>query len=158
MSEQPTIATIITLEQAIQRLIHDLRVPERLRTALAIYQDLGADLSDFEIGMPRAQQTEATCLPKTIGSSLAVGCQDRNSRNAPCEYREYRCILNCGDAAVGQGIIIVLWHNKESLDWSVKINGLRHEHVTSEVVEALVECAVIAAQMSLTRALAQRPQ
>jgi len=155
MSEQPTIATIITLEQAIQRLIHDLRVPERLRTALAIYQDVGTDLSDFEIGIPLAQRTEATCLPKTIGSSFAGGCQQCSSRNAT---HEYRYILNCEDGVVGQGINIFLWRNEESLDWSIKINGLFHEHVTSDVMEALVECALILAQMSSTKALAQRPQ
>jgi hypothetical protein len=155
MSEQRSIATIITLEQAIQRLIHDLRVPERLRTALAIYQDVGIDLSDFEIGMPRAEQTEPTCLPKTIRSSLAGVCQQCTSRNAT---HECRYILNCGDGVVGQGINIFLWRNEESLDWSIKINGLCHEHVTSDVMEALVECALVVAQMSSTKALAQRPQ
>jgi hypothetical protein len=35
-------------------------------------------------------------------------------------------------------------------DWSVVINGQRHEHVTTEVVEALVECELIVAETSLT--------
>jgi hypothetical protein len=48
-------------------------------------------------------------------------------------------------------IKIDLWHNYEALDWSIEINGLRHEHVTSEVIETLVECALIVAERSLTR-------
>jgi len=55
-------------------------------------------------------------------------------------------------------IKICLWHNDELLDWSIEIDGQRHEHVTSEVMEALVECALIVAQMSLTRPVASRPQ
>jgi hypothetical protein len=51
-----------------------------------------------------------------------------------------------------QQIRINLWHNDEAQDWSIEINGLCHEHVTSEIVEALVECALIVAEKSLTRA------
>ena len=47
-------------------------------------------------------------------------------------------------------IKIDLWHNDEALDWSIEINGLRNEHVTSEIIEALVECALIVAERSLT--------
>jgi hypothetical protein len=50
---------------------------------------------------------------------------------------------------------IDLSHNYEAQDWSVEINGLRHEHVTSEVVEALVESALIVAETSLTNPLTQ---
>jgi hypothetical protein len=53
-----------------------------------------------------------------------------------------------------QRIKIDLWHNNEMLDWSIEINGLRHEHVTSEIMETLVECAVIVAEKLLTRAAA----
>jgi hypothetical protein len=49
-----------------------------------------------------------------------------------------------------QRIEIDLWHNNEMRDWSIEINGLRHEHVTSEIVETLVECAMIVAEKSLT--------
>jgi hypothetical protein len=45
---------------------------------------------------------------------------------------------------------IDLWHNEEAFDWSIEINGMRHEHVTSEILEALVECALIVAETSLT--------
>jgi hypothetical protein len=50
-------------------------------------------------------------------------------------------------------IKIDLWHNDEAQDWSIEINGLRHEHVTSEIMETLVECALIVAEKSLTRAV-----
>jgi hypothetical protein len=52
-----------------------------------------------------------------------------------------------------QQIKIDLWHNDEALDWSIEIDGLRHEHVTSEVMETLVECALIVAEKSLTDAV-----
>ena len=155
MTEQLTITPIVTLEQAIQRLIHDLRIPEELRTALEVYQGLESDLNDLEMCMLPAEQTKSTQLLKTIRSSFVSVGQNCNSRSAA---HEYRYSLNCGDAVVGQEINICLWRNEESLDWSIKINGLRHEHVTSEVMEALVECALIVAQTSLTKAMAQRPQ
>jgi hypothetical protein len=120
MTEQRTTVRIIALEQAIQTVVHDLRVPEKLRTALAVYQDVSNDPNYHEIDTPRTEQTEPACL--------------------------------------GKPIHLILWHNNESLDWSIEIDGQRHEHVTSEVMEALVECALIVAQMSLTRASAQRPQ
>jgi hypothetical protein len=50
---------------------------------------------------------------------------------------------------------IDLSHNYEAQDWSVEINGLRHEHVTSEVLEALVESALIVAETSLINPLTQ---
>jgi hypothetical protein len=53
-----------------------------------------------------------------------------------------------------QQIKIDLWHNDEMLDWSIEINGLRHEHVTSDIIETVVECAVIVAEKSLTRGVA----
>ena len=47
---------------------------------------------------------------------------------------------------------IDLSHNYEAQDWSVEINGLRHEHITSEIMEDLVECALIVAERTLTEA------
>ena len=49
-------------------------------------------------------------------------------------------------------IKIQMWSNLEASDWSIEINGLRHEHVTSEILEDLVECAIIVAERSLTEA------
>jgi hypothetical protein len=33
--------------------------------------------------------------------------------------------------------------NDDAEDWSTETNGLRHDHVTSEIMEYLVECALI---------------
>jgi hypothetical protein len=51
-----------------------------------------------------------------------------------------------------QEINIKMWRNDEAQDWSIEINGLRHEHVTSEIMEDLVECALIVAEKTLTEA------
>ena len=52
-----------------------------------------------------------------------------------------------------QQVKINLWHNDEAMDWSIEVNGLRNEHVTSEIIESLVECALIVAEKSLTSAV-----
>jgi hypothetical protein len=57
-----------------------------------------------------------------------------------------------------QEIKIKLWHNEEAQDWSIEINGLRHEHVTTEIMEDLVECAQIVAEKSLMEASTRLPQ
>jgi hypothetical protein len=119
MSEQRTIVRIMALEHAIRTVMHDLRVPEKLRAALAVDQDV-SDANNHEIDTLWTEQTEPACLVKAIP--------------------------------------LILSYNAESLDWSVEIDDQRHEHVTSKVLEALVECAVIVAQMSLIKAFAQRPQ
>ena len=61
-------------------------------------------------------------------------------------------ILDCGVYCPMKQINIDLWRNDESQDWSIEINGLRHEHVTSEIMEDLVECALIVAERTLTEA------
>jgi hypothetical protein len=63
--------------------------------------------------------------------------------------REPDSLLPCGLNRMQQ-IKITLWHHHEMRDWSVEIDGRRHEHVTSELVEALVECQLIVAERSLT--------
>jgi hypothetical protein len=47
-------------------------------------------------------------------------------------------------------ITVKLWHN-DSDDWSIEINGLCHEHVTSAIIESLVECELIVAETSLAK-------
>jgi hypothetical protein len=84
-------------------------------------------LQDQGIGMLRAEQTDPTCLSKAIRSSIAE--RHCNSRNARHEDLDCECTL------IAREIKISLWHNDESLDWSVEINGHLHEHVTSEVME-----------------------
>jgi chromosome segregation ATPase len=101
MTTYSTIVLPDSVEHAIQTLIQDTRLPNNLRTALALY---------------------------------------RNKRTDVCTIGE-------------KEIEISMWINDGSLDWSVEINGCRHEHVTSGVMEALIEGAVIAAEASLTRAV-----
>jgi hypothetical protein len=45
---------------------------------------------------------------------------------------------------------IKICRNEEAGDWSIVINGLRYEHVSRQILEDLVECAVIVAENSLT--------
>jgi hypothetical protein len=57
-------------------------------------------------------------------------------------------LLGCKTKNV-QKIIITLSHNFSVRDWSVEIDGQRYEHVTTEVVEALVECQLIVTETAL---------
>jgi hypothetical protein len=45
-------------------------------------------------------------------------------------------------------ITIRLWRNRAGDDWSLEINGQRYEHVSTEIMENLVECALIVAEGS----------
>jgi hypothetical protein len=150
MTEKRFIVRTMVLERAIRTVIQDPRIPKRLRSALAVYQDQPTVLNNSEIEL-RRWLTERAGLLKAIRPSLVELCQSRNTRSDPHEHGVSR---NSEITAIEREIEIRLWHNDESLDWSVEIDGQRHEHVTSEVMEALVECALIVAQMSLTRALA----
>jgi hypothetical protein len=50
-----------------------------------------------------------------------------------------------------QEINIKLWRNDGAGDWSIEINGLRHEHVCAQEIEDLVEATVsVAEKKSLT--------
>jgi hypothetical protein len=44
---------------------------------------------------------------------------------------------------------IRLWSNDGAEDWSIEINGLRHEHVCAQEMEELVEAAMVVAERSL---------
>jgi len=57
--------------------------------------------------------------------------------------------LSCENMSM-QKLSITLWRNFAMRDWSIEIDGQHHEHVTTEVVEALVECQLIVAETSLT--------
>jgi hypothetical protein len=150
MTEQHTIVRVDALENAIEMVLQDLRVPKRLRTALAAYQNDRAGLNSRGLSLRQGRSSGPS-----NGSGGADVCQCDNSRGSSDEDRT---ILSRVRTTIEQGIEIQMWLNDESLDWSVEINGQRHEHVTSEVMEALVECALIVAQMSLTRALTSAPQ
>ena len=142
------------LEQALQTVIHDLRIDEKLGSASAVCQQEQREVSSVEIGVVRGEQTESARLPKTTRSEFRWACQGNRSENVPEEH----CLMSCECISIEREIRISLWHNDESDDWSININGQHHDHITSEIMEALVECALIVAQTSLTGAFAQRPQ
>jgi hypothetical protein len=49
-----------------------------------------------------------------------------------------------------QEINIKLWRNDGADDWTVELNGRRHEHVCAQEIEDLIEAAVSVAEKSLT--------
>src|SRR5580658_9915728 len=51
-------------------------------------------------------------------------------------------------------IKLKVWLDDRAGDWSIEINGVRHEHVTSEILEDLVEVELIKAQKALSDAAA----
>jgi hypothetical protein len=155
MTEQVSAVRIKILEEVIRTVVHDLRIPKKLRVCLAAYQDQVAHLNEPEIRFPPADQTGPNRLTKTIPPGLSGICQTCAPRRIT---NEDRCILNCEHALIHRQIAISLWYNDESLDWSIEIDGQRHEHVTSDIMEALVECALIVAQIQLTKPYNRRPQ
>jgi hypothetical protein len=54
-----------------------------------------------------------------------------------------------GHTTSPQQLLVILWRNVATQDWSVVINGHRHDHVTTEAMEALVECELIVAETFL---------
>lgn len=48
-----------------------------------------------------------------------------------------------------QEIAVKIWRNEQEKNWTVEINGERHEGVTIEWVHELVYCAVLDAEDSL---------
>lgn len=148
MTEQHTIVRVDALENAIETVLHDLRVPKRLRTALAAYQNERAGLNNRGLRLLPGRSSG----PSKGSGGAADVCQCGNSRGSSDEDRSRV------RTTIEQGIEIQMWRNDESLDWSVEINGQRHEHVTGEVMEALVECAVIVAEASVMKLLVLRPQ
>jgi hypothetical protein len=53
-------------------------------------------------------------------------------------------------------IKIRFWRNAEAQDWSVEINGLRHEHVPFDILEGLVEAALIVGEDQLMELATRR--
>jgi hypothetical protein len=55
-------------------------------------------------------------------------------------------------------ISIKLWRNHLEQDWSAEINGKRYEYVAIELIEELVERALLRAEESLTQLVTRRAQ
>jgi len=53
-------------------------------------------------------------------------------------------------------IKLKVWLDDQAGDWSIEIDGVRHEHVTSEILEDLVEVALIKAQKVLSDAATKK--
>jgi hypothetical protein len=90
---------------------------------------------------------------------ILTGASDiTNERDAIPEGYVWHQFANAVTAMVGMaqkaGIKVILgnklWRNDEPQDWYVEINGLRHEHVSTEILEDLVAAALIVAETWLT--------
>lgn len=150
MTQQRNISCVGDLDKAIEAVVQDLSVPKELRTALAVYQSQQA----------RSKRRGPSLLPGrspglSKGSGIADVCQPAGP---PSGVRDPTTVNSRTRMTMTQGIEIQMWLNDESQDWSVEINGQCHEHVTSEVMEALVECAVIIAEASVLRVRVLLPQ
>jgi len=78
----------MTLEEAVRTVIHDLRVPEKLRTALAVYQEVSNDPNNHEIDTLWTEQTviaglETACLTKAEKSHQAMRSKSQPVRARP---------------------------------------------------------------------------
>jgi hypothetical protein len=151
-TEHNRVAQIGNLEQAIRTVLHDARISNTLRAALEAYQAHLAELNEPDIGTTRSGQTEYTYPPEIICPS--------DPEPYPCNSlsHEGSFLLSCESALIDQGLMLRMEYNKQSFDWSVKINEVRYEGITKEVMEALIECAVIATEMTIMRSPSQRPQ
>lgn len=56
-----------------------------------------------------------------------------------------------------QEINLRLWRNHGQQNWSAETNGKRYESVAIELIEELMERALIAAEQSLIEATSRRP-
>jgi hypothetical protein len=148
MTKQATIVRTDPLEQAIQTVIQDVRVPKDLRTALGVYQNQRAELNNHGTSVVPPKSTR-----QSTAFRLAGGFQPDNSGSCEDAAQDTAVFTD-----LVRGIDIQMWINIESLDWSVEINGYRHEHITIEVMEALIECAVIQTVGSVIRTFSARPQ
>ena len=148
MTKQSTIVRTDPREQAIQTVIRDIRIPKDLRIALGAYQIQRADLNNHGISVVPPKSTGLTTAFRR-----ADGCQPDNLGSCEDATQDTAVFTD-----LVRGIAVQMWINIESLDWSVEINGYRHEHITIEVMEALIECAVIQSVGSVMRTFSVRPQ
>jgi hypothetical protein len=145
MSKQSTIVRTDPLKQAIQTVIQDIRIPKDLRTALGVYQNQRADLNNHGISVVPPKPTRLT-----TGFHLADARQPDNLRSCEDGSGVFTDLV--------RGMDVQMWINIEALDWSVEINGYRHEHITTDIMEALIECAVIQTIRSVMKTFSARPQ
>ena len=154
MTKQSTIVRITEpLDQAIQTVIQDIRIPKNLRNALEAYGRQWAEQKP-EVGTMRPEHTDVTCRPEIIRSTEA----DPYPCSSPSFAHEDSFLLSWESIVIEPGLRIIARSDKHSLEWSIDINGQRNERVTFKVMEALIECALIAIENSLKRESCRRPQ
>jgi hypothetical protein len=148
MTKQSTMLRSNALEQALQTVIHDVQIPKNLRTALESYRRQSAEHSN--------SQVEAMCPEhKEISRSSEA---DPYSCDSPSLADEDSVLLSCESIIIAHGLRIIAKYDKQSVKWSIDINGQRYERVTFKAMEALIEGAVIATEISLKREFCRRPQ
>lgn len=152
MTKQFTILRTGPLEQAIQIIIDDRRTPAELRKALAVHRDQWRYMTNLESAVPKATQAEPSYMLKLVHSNVAEASTSWVAQDA-----EGSCTPNL-PFPLKQGMNVIITLNNAALDWSVEINGVLIEHVTSEIMEVLLECAIIKAQLSLTGSCETRLQ
>ena len=148
MTKRSTLVRTDPLDQAIQTVIQDIRIPKKLRTALAFYQKQQADSNNHGISVVPPKSTNPLNTFRR-----ADDCRPDNSGS-----NEGDNIENGAFTDLARKIDIHMWMNVESLDWSLEINGHRWEHATLEDVESLIECSVVATVSSVMKTFSARPQ
>jgi hypothetical protein len=65
--------------------------------------------------------------------------------------RDTALMLHCEQNDPIQEIrIIMCWHKSGRRDWSIAIDGRLHAHISTEILEALIESEVLITETSLT--------
>ena len=109
MTEQQHVVRIDVLEKAIETLIHDHRVPERLRTALAVYQNQRTGLNTRGLSLLPAKSSG---LSKGSGCVADV-CQPDKSRSSSNDHGTIRSRVR---TTIRPEIEIQMWLDDVSLD------------------------------------------
>jgi len=144
MTKPLTTVRVDALEQAIRTVIHDLRIPKDLRTALAVYQNQRAELNKRGVGKESPQPTRISKAFRLINGYQPENNDNRRTPNSVCSTME-------------QGLSVHMWIDGELPYWSGYINGVRRDHVTTELMEGLIETAVIDSELSAQEVFSRQP-
>jgi hypothetical protein len=135
-----------TLKPSILEVARSLGEPEQAISrgfelaVAAVFEELTGKTDDLEM---LRQVIDLASNPPNLGSTAVSTGQLTNSNSA----------LIAG----GKRLLSILFGNREQ-DWSIEINGLRYLHVSTTILEELVQCALIIAAMSLSEGAARPPQ
>lgn len=136
--------------------ILSLTASERLIFTLYYYEELTTEQVELMLGetgssIAQIHDSALSHLRNRLTDQRARTPKNRKLSDLACASTAGldKCSLSADHwLSVGalQEIKIKLWRNDEPQDWSVEINGLRHDHVSSEILEDLVEAALIVAE------------